>query len=607
MALLLWLPRVQAQSDAHPLAPPDRSSPRAALATFLASGDALGRFLRDDYLPSPTRAEYHRVLALADAALQSLDLGQVPPAARTKTGRAAAIALYVTLSRIPLPATDSIPDLGSMPPPSGTNAVRWVIPNTEIALVRTPGRPHDDDFLFAPETVARAEEFYQRVLDRPYLRQVPLENLREITLRGGGWMIRHAWIAALPDWLRAPLAGQSVWKWIALTATLAGAAFASRPAYALSHRGSPDRPFVQALAQLALPAYFLLAAPAFAYLALVQINVIGTVGSRVQLGVTAVLYLAGAWISWRLAPVVAEALIASPRIAPESIDAHFIRISARLLGIVAATSLLVAGADQLGLPLYGVLAGLGVGGLAIALAAQPAIENLLGGLSLYADKPVRIGDLCRYGTDTGTVEAIGLRSTRMRGQDRTLTTIPNAVLSKLPVVNLSRRDKMLVQTVLGVRYETRPDQLRHLLAKIRETLLSHPRIESRSVRVRFVAFGASSLDLEIVAYVTTRERDDFLAVQEDVLLRIMDLVAESGTGLAFPSQTLYLARDGGVDDAKASAAETEVHAWRAESRLPFPDFSPEARQRMHGTLAYPPPGSACPNAAPEVPRGDDDD
>ena len=267
------------------------------------------------------------------------------------------------------------------------------------------------------------------------------------------------------------------------------------------------------------------------------------------------MFLAGAWLSWRIAPVVAEAIIASPRIAPESIDAHLIRICTRLLGMVAGAGLLAVGADRLGIPVYGIIAGLGVGGLAIALAAQPTIENLIGGLSLFADKPIRVGDFCRYGSDEGTVEAIGIRSTRIRGIDRTLTTIPNATLSKMSVVNFAQRDRMLIKSVIGVRYETSPEQLRYLLVKIREMLLGHPRIHPDSARARFIGFGASSLDIEVFAYVTTRDRAEFLGIREDVFLRIMDIVEQSGTGFAFPSQTLYFARDDGLDTERTEGAE----------------------------------------------------
>ena len=300
------------------------------------------------------------------------------------------------------------------------------------------------------------------------------------------------------------------------------------------------------------------------------------------------MFLAGAWMAWRLAPVIAEAIIASPRIAPESVDAHLIRVGARLLGIVGGMALLAVGADRLGVPVYGIIAGLGVGGLAIALAAQPTVENLIGGMSLFADKPIRVGDFCKYGDAVGTVEAIGIRSSRIRGVDRTLTTIPNAALAKMPIVNLTQRDRMLIQTVIGLRYETNPEQLRYVLAKLREMLLSHPRVHPDPVRARFVGFGASSVDIEVFAYVMTRDWPEFLGIREDLLLRVMDIVEQSGAAFAFPSQTLYLGRDRGLDESKAQAAQASVRAWRDEGALPFPDFSPEQAAKIRGSVDSPP-------------------
>jgi MscS family membrane protein len=111
------------------------------------------------------------------------------------------------------------------------------------------------------------------------------------------------------------------------------------------------------------------------------------------------------------------------------------------------------------------------------------------------------------------------------------------------VINFGRRDECLLQTVVGVRYETKPDQLRRLIEELRQMLLAHPELDHESVRVRLVGFGPSSLDIEVFVYVRTRERAQFMSVREGVLLKIMDLVESCGTGFAFPSQTLYLARD----------------------------------------------------------------
>jgi len=441
------------------------------------------------------------------------------------------------LSRIQLPPFDSIPDADPLNSPTSSNSTRWVVPNTEITLVRMPSGPHSGEFLFSTETVAKATDFYEQVRGLPYTRPVPLENPHEIVISGGGWPVPYAWIQAMPAWLRTPLAGQSGWKWIALALVLVFFALLLRLTYRLSRRGSSRHPVLRALAQVALPAFFILATQAVAVLALGPINLFGSVASAIELAATAVMFLAGAWLSWRMGPLVAEAIITSPQIAPESIDAHFIRICTRLLGMVAGAGLLAVGAGRLGIPVYGIIAGLGVGGLAIALAAQPSLENLIGGLNLFADKPMKVGDYCKYGTDAGTIEAIGIRSTRIRGDDRTLTAIPNAMLSKMPVVNLTQRDRRLIQSVIGVRYETRPEQLHYLLVSIREMLVGHPRIEPDSARARFIGFGATSLDIEVFAYVMTRDSAEFLGIREDILLRVMDIMEQSGTGFAFPSQT----------------------------------------------------------------------
>lgn len=577
--------------ERYPLEPPDRSSPRAALKTFLASADATGAYLVGRYLPSPSRENFEHLAARAKVAIEAVDASMLPPAGRSKAARAASLALYEVLNRIELPPWEQVPDAAQINLLSGTGAARWVIPHTEIVLERAEKGPRAGEFLFSARTVGRASEFYERVRTLPLRRRVPVQNLHAIVVQGGAWMIPPVWVQALPRWTHRSIGEQAIWKWLALAAVLLLFAILLRLVYRLSHLGSERRPFLQALAQFAMPAFVLAATPVVAYFVLVQINLIGHVGVLVDLAATAVIYLAWAWLLWRLAPVVAEAMIASPHIAPESVDAHLIRVTARLLGIVGAAALLALGADRLGVPVYGIVAGLGVGGLAIALAAQPTIENLIGGMNLFADKPIRVGDLCRYGDELGIVEGIGIRSSRIRGIDRTLTTIPNAALAKMPIVNLTHRDQMLVREVLGLRYETTPEQLRYLLVRIRELLHGHPRVSPDPARARFAGFGASSLNIELFAYVTTRDWNEFLAIREDLLLRVMEIIEQAGTAIAFPSQTIYLGRDSAADEAKVSAAEASVQAWRAEGALPFPNFSPEQASRLRGGVAYPPPGS----------------
>jgi MscS family membrane protein len=556
LALLLAATCAAAQDQTHPLKPPDLSSPRATLKTFLQAGDDLATFLAHDYLPAPTREKFGRAASLGSAVVQALDLSAIPPAARMKTGRAAAVALYEVLSRLPLPPFEQIPDAEQIAARSGTNAKRWVIPDTEIALVRAESEPRAGEFLFSSDTVARASDFYGRVRRMPYIRPVPLENLQDVLASSGGWMIPFAFIRALPSWLHFPIADQPGWKWIGVALILGAFALVLRLAYRVSRLGRGHHPLWQALAQFAMPVSLLVATPAVADLALFQIFLTGGVASAIELAATAVMFVAGAWMSWRFAAVVEETIISSPRIAPESIDAHLIRFGARLLGILASAALLALGADRLGVPLYGIIAGLGVGGLAIALAAQPTIENLIGSMNLFADTPIRVGDFCKYGDQSGTVEAIGLRSARIRGVDRTLTTIPNAALAKMPIVNFTRRDKMLINAVVGLRYETTPEQLRHALVKLRETLMSHPRLDPSPARARLVGFGASSLDIELFAYVMTKDWPEFLGIREEILLRVMEIIEESGTSVALPSRMVYLGRVHEPDQGKALTVDS---------------------------------------------------
>lgn len=590
-AFLLIATSAIGQSQTHPLKPPDRSSPRATLKTFLQSADALGAFIATEYVHSPSYATKRRAFDLGRVAVGCLDLSTLAPAARLKASSSGGLALYEVLSRIELPPFDQIPGAGEVEVPPGGGPPRWVIPNTEIALVRMQSGPQVGEYLFSADTVERAVDFYERVRHLPYVRSIPFANMYDLSVEGGGWMIPYAWVQTLPAWLHDPLGEHPTWKWIGLVLILLATALFLWMVNHVSRLGNDRHPFLRALAQLTMPASLLAAVPVFAFLTLEQLNLTGQLAVAINIAATAIMFLASAWMFWRLSPVIAEAIISSPGITSESIDAHLIRVSMRLLGIVGSAALLALGADRMGLPVYGVVAGLGVGGLAIALAAQPTLENLIGGLNLFADKPIRVGDFCKYGSDLGTIESIGIRSTRIRGLGRTLTTIPNAMLAKMPIENFTWRDRMLLRADLGLRYETTPEQLRYVLVRLRELLLGHPRVDPDPARARFAGFGESSLNIEVFAYVTTNDWNEFLGIREDILLRVMDIIEQAGTAVAFPSQTLYLGRDHGADEGKVEAVESSVRAWREEGALPFPDFSPEQAAKVRGSIVFPPPGS----------------
>jgi MscS family membrane protein len=197
---------------------------------------------------------------------------------------------------------------------------------------------------------------------------------------------------------------------------------------------------------------------------------------------------------------------------------------------------------------------LGIGGIAIALAAQKTVENVFGGLSVITDHPVYVGDFCKFGDSVGTVEDIGLRSTRIRTLDRTVLTVPNAQFSSVTLENFSRQDKMLFHPKLNLRRDTTPEQVRNILAAIEKLLKAHPKVETGNLPVRFIGVGAYSLDIEIFVYILTEDGDEFMAVRQDLLLGILDAIKAAGSALAIPTQAsiVYPTRN---DDAAIQASE----------------------------------------------------
>ena len=210
---------------------------------------------------------------------------------------------------------------------------------------------------------------------------------------------------------------------------------------------------------------------------------------------------------------------------------------------------------------------------------------------LFIDKPVQAGDFCAFGGMKGTVESIGMRSTEVRALDRTIVSIPNSKFVDMELINYARCDRMLIDTRIGLRYETGSDQLRFILAKMREMFHAHPKIERDTVRVRFAGYGEASLQVAIRVYVLTQDWNEFFAVREDVLLRVGDIVKEAGSRFALPAQTLFLGRDAGIDGERGEVAGEAVAAWREAGELPFPRFPAERIDALQGTLDYPPRGS----------------
>jgi MscS family membrane protein len=216
-----------------------------------------------------------------------------------------------------------------------------------------------------------------------------------------------------------------------------------------------------------------------------------------------------------------------------------LRLGRRVIDVVAVFVGVLVALHHFRLDPTAALAGLGVGGIAVALAAQKTLENVIGGASIIFDRVVRVGDVLRVEEIQGIVENVGLRSTRIRTLDRTVISVPNGHIANVRLENLSARDKFGFHHKLSLRWDTTAAQMRSILTNLDDLLVQHTLIEPNSTRVRFQRFGASSLDVEVLAYFFARDWNHFLRIQQELLLQIMELVQEAGTQMALPAHIVY--------------------------------------------------------------------
>ena len=394
----------------------------------------------------------------------------------------------------------------------------------EILLERV-NRQGQDHWLISSETAALVPAFHAALTKTWLEKQLP----EWLTARGSSRLAPYQWLGMLALAILAYLIGRLITRF-ALRAVI-------RP---LIQRYSPE--FAARFTSKArIPVALLLSLAVFA----VSLNLLVLpVLLRVVLArvFTALACLAFAWLVVRLTDVFADEIVVALGRRQRASLVAIVPLLRRTVKVGAMIIAVLLTLHSWGINTTALLAGLGVGGLAVALAAQKTLENLFGGIALTTDRPVMVGDFCKYGDNVGTVEDIGLRSTRIRTLERTLVTIPNAEFSNLQLENFAVRDKMWFHPTLNLRRETTLDQMRFLIKEIREVMLRHPKIDPDPARVRFVGIGPSSLDLEIFAYVTTSDFSEFLLVKEELLLNIMDAIEQAGTGLALPSQLTLLRR-----------------------------------------------------------------
>ncbi|HEY7581664.1 MAG TPA: mechanosensitive ion channel family protein [Acetobacteraceae bacterium] len=582
-AVLLGTATAANTDDAYPLRPPDTSSPRATLQGFIAATDDIyrntmavmqnyatsGRL----YLSAEERRQQSASFKKARALFRYLDLSRVPPVLSETVAVESVLQLKEVLDRIDMPPFADIPD-----PTTGQPVKRWRLPDTEIDIVRIDSGPRAGEYLVAADSIERLPEFYARVRDLPY-RPGAGEQLATLYRRlsdagsrvtiydaflsspiGLSYIIPPRWMLSLPDWAKLRYAGATPWQWLGLAVALLLGALVIW----LGHRAARLRANGDATTAgphwraLLLPLAIMFVAGLLVPLSDTMLRVGGIPRAIIEYTRTGALYLGAAWLAIVAAAELGEAIVGSERLTIRSLDDQLIRLGVRLVGIVAAVAILIQGGDELGFPAYSVLAGLGVGGLAVALAAQSTIANLIGSLLIALEKPFRIGQLVRIGATEGTVEDVGFRSTRIRTPDSSVVSIPSSTVVSSIVENLSVRTRRRQRFLVQVTYDTPREKLERLIEGIRQLLADNPQLEPDTSHVRLNNLAESSLDILVIFYLLVADYSTELAEREAVLLRIINLARAEGVAFAFPTRTLHVGQPAETATSRPAAEATVV-------------------------------------------------
>lgn len=467
------------------------------------------------------------LLARLDDAVRYLDLSAQPDMVRQQVGREAAIYLKEVLDRLAL--IDE--DYEALP----QNENLWTLGETDIAIARVQSGDRQGQWLFTPATVSRAPAYYEKVRHLPYV---------EGTGRGAGyiepWLQRH-----MPVWANRQVFALAGWQWIGIfLAIVLGLAMRlvvgalGKLALVITRKTRPT--WDELVVEAVINPVSLLAAVGiwFAALHLIRLRDLSLTIMTVVLQV--ILYAGIIWLLYRLTGVISVVLKERYARGHNQLDDQLVKLISSSLKIFIVVFGVLLGAQNLGVNVFSVLAGLGIGGLAVALAAKDTLANFFGSVTIMLDRPFQVGHWVIVGSSEGTVEEIGFRTTKIRTFYNSLITIPNAIVATTHIDNMGLRRYRRVTTTIGVTYDTPPEKMEAFLEGIKNIIKANPHTRKDFFHVVFNDFGSSSLNILLYFFLKVPDWSTELVERQNVLLSVVRLAKQVGVDFAFPTQTMHV-------------------------------------------------------------------
>jgi MscS family membrane protein len=483
-----------------------------------------------------------RAITLVFRAMRCLDLTAEPPALRDPLGAHAALYLKETLDRIEIPPYDQVPDAQEV---QTKKISSWTLPYTEIKIAVESKGSLEGDFLFTNNTVRSSETFFNKVKDLPPRNGLGSGTLYDQLSSSGDLIVPNRMVRHLPGWALEIILGQAVWQWIGLVLYLVVGATAvmltsriSRYAFqALDHKF--DSTLSYTLGGLVLPITLIFFAKIglwFVTYDLRFFNVDAYV--PIALAFLLITYTGVLWLIGSILNRIAATVIGMGGFIRGSIDTQLIRFSFELVTFIIIGVMVLQLGASLGLPTYSIVTGLGIGGLAIALAGRDALSNLIGTVMILLDRPFKLGDYILLGNGVqGSVTEIGLRSTRILTLNGLLVSVPNSKVANMEITNESAPvSKSRINIPVGVAYGSDPREVEQTLlcaSKKSEFVAADP-----EPSVRFIGFGDSSLQFELLVWIVRPEIKANAISQLN--MAIYEECQKNGIELPFPQRDVHI-------------------------------------------------------------------
>ena len=547
MVLMGVAARVSAAQDLDAIRPADTSSPRATLMSFLDASNEIHRLTQARKYVDRDSTQHRPVVRRV---VDCLDTSELPDFARDTYATEATVCLKEVLDRVELPPMEEVPDAEAMAKlDAEPEDMRWQIPGTRIVIAKVLEGPNRHEYLFTPGTVARAVEYYDDLKDLPYRKTGPAVSdglyTWYFTSPSDPWM--GALVERLPAWTHVSVGRVALWKWIGVAIGMVISALVMVGLYRLEHVLA-SRYRYQNIPLYCLTLVFSILATCvpllLSFFAQQKLTIRGEALYSIEFTCNLVALAASLVLVVGLSNRVAESIIAMPSINPQGLDAQFIRILARLMSLVIVVAVFLMGGQYLGIPVTTLLASAGVGGLAVALAAQDTLKNLFGTIMLMADKPFRVGERIVFGKYDGVVEDIGLRSTRLRLLTGHQVTIPNDELARADIENVGRRPHIRRVTDIRIPLDTPVDKLAKALELVRETMDNHEGMPAElPPRVSFNEFNADSFNIRVICWYAPPKYWEFLAFCERVNMELCRAFEAEGIQFSLPMRVTHTSLD----------------------------------------------------------------